>query len=72
MSISFNNPPAQVSDPRNPNKPVPAPKDWVSWYQEHPYLDTSSPSRRASGASRGGASPRWPPPCPRTTTVRTA
>ena len=52
VSISFNNPPARVSDPRNPNKLVPAPKDWVSWYQEHPYLDTSEPQPTSVGGRR--------------------
>jgi hypothetical protein len=53
VSISFNNPPAQVSDPRNPNKFVPAPKDWVSWFQEHPYLDTSEPQPTSVGGVEG-------------------
>jgi hypothetical protein len=53
VSISFNNPPARVSDPRNPNKLVPAPKDWVSWFQEHPYLDTSEPQPTSVGGVEG-------------------
>jgi hypothetical protein len=53
VSISFNNPPARVSDPRNPNKLVPAPKDLVSWYQEHPYLDTSEPQLTSVGGVEG-------------------
>ena len=53
VSISFNNPPARVSDPRNPNKLVPAPKDWVSWHQQHPYLDTSEPQPTSVGGVEG-------------------
>ena len=53
VSISFNNPPARVSDSRNPNKLVPAPKDWVSWFQEHPYLDTSEPQPTSVGGVEG-------------------
>ena len=51
--ISFNNPPSRVSDPRNPNKLVPAPKNWVSWYQEHPYLETSEPQPTSVGGVQG-------------------
>jgi hypothetical protein len=51
--ISFNNPPSRVSDPRNPNKLVPAPKEWVSWYQEHPYLETSEPQPTSVGDVQG-------------------
>lgn len=43
IAISFNNPPSKVSDPRNPDKLVPAPEEWISWFQEHPYLKTSKP-----------------------------
>jgi hypothetical protein len=53
VSISFNNPPARVSDPRNPNKLVLAPKDWVSWFQERPYLDTSDPKPTSVGGVEG-------------------
>jgi hypothetical protein len=53
VSISFNNPPVRVSDPRNPNKLVLAPKDWVSWFQEHPYLDTSDPKPTSVGGVEG-------------------
>jgi hypothetical protein len=53
VAISFNNPPRSVSDPRNPNKLVPAPKDWVSWFQEHPYLETSSPQPMSVGGVEG-------------------
>jgi hypothetical protein len=53
VAISFNNPPARVSDPRNPNKLVAAPKDWVSWYQEHPYLETSEPQPTSVGDVEG-------------------
>ena len=51
--ISFNNPPSKVSDPRNPDRLVPAPGDWVSWFQEHPYLKTSSPQRASVGGVEG-------------------
>jgi hypothetical protein len=50
VAVSFNNPPSRVSDPRNPDKLVPAPEEWVSWFREHPYLMTSS----AKPASVGG------------------
>ena len=53
VAISFNNPPSRVSDPRNPNKLVAAPKDWVSWYQEHPYLQTSEPQPTSVGGVEG-------------------
>ena len=52
-SISFNNPPRSVSDPRNPNKLVPAPKDWVSWFEEHPYLKTSGLQPASVGGVEG-------------------
>jgi hypothetical protein len=51
--ISFLNPPSRVSDPTNPNKLVPAPKDWVSWFQEHPYLKTSEPQPTSVGNVQG-------------------
>jgi hypothetical protein len=51
--IYFNNPPSRVSDPRNPNKLVPAPKDWVSWFQEHPHLKTSEPQPTSVGGVEG-------------------
>ncbi len=53
MAISFNNPPPKVSDPRHPSKLVPAPKDWVSWFEEHPYLKTSSPQPMSVGGVEG-------------------
>jgi hypothetical protein len=53
VAISFNNPPPRVSDPSNPNKLVPAPKDWVFWYQEHPYLKTSEPQPTSVGGVEG-------------------
>jgi hypothetical protein len=53
VAISFNNPPPKVSDPRNPNKLVPAPEDWVSWFEEHPYLKTSSPRPMSVGGVEG-------------------
>ena len=43
LAISFHNPPDEVSDPRNPDKLVPAPEDWFSWFQEHPHLEASEP-----------------------------
>ncbi len=52
-TISFNNPPPKVSDPRNPNKLVPAPEDWVSWFQEHPSLETSEPMPASVGGVEG-------------------
>ncbi len=53
LAISFNNPPPKVSDPEHPDKLVPAPKDWVSWFEEHPYLETSSPQRTSVGGVEG-------------------
>jgi hypothetical protein len=53
VAVSFNNPPSKVSDPRNPNKRMPAPKDWVSWFQGHPYLETSSPQPATVGGVEG-------------------
>ena len=53
MAISFNNPPPRVSDPTNPNKLVPAPKDWVSWFQEHPHLKVSEPQPTSVGGVQG-------------------
>ena len=53
VAISFNNPPSKVSDPRHPNKLVPAPEDWVSWFEEHPYLKISSPQPTSVGGVEG-------------------
>jgi hypothetical protein len=53
VAISFNNPPSKLSDPRNPNKLMLAPKDWVSWFQEHPYLEISSPHPATVGEIEG-------------------
>jgi len=53
VAISFNNPPPRVSDPTNPDEIVPAPKDWVSWYQEHPRLETSEPQPTSVGGVQG-------------------
>ena len=53
VAISFNNPPPKVSDPRHPNKLVPAPEDWVSWFDEHPYLRTSKPQPASVGGIEG-------------------
>ena len=53
VAISFNNPPPKVSDPRHPNKLVPAPEDWLSWFEEHPYLKTSKPQPMSVGGVEG-------------------
>jgi hypothetical protein len=53
VTISFNNPPPKVSDPEHPDKLVPAPEDWVSWFEEHPYLKTSSPQPMRVGGIEG-------------------
>jgi hypothetical protein len=53
VAISFNNPPPEVSDPNHPNKLVPAPEEWVSWFEEHPYLKTSSPQPMGIGGVEG-------------------
>jgi hypothetical protein len=53
VAISFNNPPSKVSDPRNPNKLVPAPEHWVSWFRNHPYLQTSEPVPASVGGVEG-------------------
>jgi hypothetical protein len=52
VAISFNNP-SKVSDPRNPHKLMSVPKDWVSWFQEHPYLEISSPQPANVGGAEG-------------------
>ena len=41
ITISFNNP-QKIYDPKKPTEQVviPEPKDWVAWFQNHPYLDT--------------------------------
>jgi hypothetical protein len=64
VAISFNNPPPRVSDPSNPNKLVPAPKDWVSWFQEHPHLETSEPRPTSVGGVRGRRFDTKVPPLP--------
>ena len=71
VAISFNNPPPRVSDPSNPNKLVPAPKDWVSWFQEHPHLETSEPQPTSVGGVQGRLFDTAVS-CPRATTARTA
>ena len=53
VAVAFNNPPSEVSDPRRPAKLVPAPEDWVSWFREHPYLETSEPSAASIGGVEG-------------------
>ena len=32
---------------------MPAPKDWASWFQEHPYLKTSGPQAVSVGGVKG-------------------
>ena len=53
VALAFNNPPSEVSAPTNPNKLVPAPEDWASWFQEHPYLETSEPMPESVGGVEG-------------------
>jgi hypothetical protein len=53
VAISFNNPPPRVNDPNNPDKLVPAPKVWVSWFQAHPHLETSEPRPASVGGVQG-------------------
>jgi hypothetical protein len=53
VAISFNNPASKVSDPRNPNKLVAAPEHWVSWFRNHPYLQTSEPVPASVGGVEG-------------------
>ena len=53
VALAFNNPPTKVSAPTNPNKLVPAPEGWVSWFQEHPYLETSEPMLASVGGVEG-------------------
>ena len=52
VAISLNNP-SEVSAPRSPHDLMPVPKDWVSWFQEHPYLETSSPQPATVGGVEG-------------------
>ena len=56
-SLSFANP-LYVYDPSNPSEPkeVPAPenaKEWLSWFQSHPNLDTSKPDPVSVGGASG-------------------
>jgi hypothetical protein len=53
VALACNNAPTKVSAPTNPNKLVPAPEDWVSWFQEHPYLETSEPMPASVGGGEG-------------------
>ena len=53
VAMSFNNPPPEVNDPRHANKIVSAPKDWGYWFEEHPYLKTSSPQPTSVGGVEG-------------------
>ncbi len=41
-----------VFNPSDADK-VPAPKDMVSWYQQHPYLDTEEPEPVSIGGVKG-------------------
>jgi hypothetical protein len=56
-SLSFANP-LYVYDPSNPSEPkeVPAPenaKEWLSWFQSHPNLETSKPVPVSVGGASG-------------------
>jgi hypothetical protein len=56
--LRFTNPPYYVFDPSNLSeaKEVPAPenaKEWVSWFQRHPNLDTSKPVPVSVGGASG-------------------
>jgi hypothetical protein len=53
VAVAFNNPPPEVSDPTTPDRLVPAPEGWVSWFREHPYLETSEPSAASIGGVEG-------------------
>jgi hypothetical protein len=53
VAVAFNNPPSHVNDPTNPDKLLPAPEDWVSWFQEHPHLETSEPLAASVGGVEG-------------------
>jgi hypothetical protein len=53
VAVAFNSPPSEVSDPTNPDKLVPAPEDWVSWFREHPHLEASEPSAASIGGVDG-------------------
>jgi len=52
-AISFNVAPSSVNDPKTPNKLIPAPMDWVTWFQKHPYLQTSPPRPTSVGGVDG-------------------
>jgi hypothetical protein len=53
LAVSFNNPPAKVSHPTHPERLTPAPKDWLSWFQRHPYLKVSGTEPTKLGGLRG-------------------
>jgi len=56
--LSFSNPLYYVFDPSNPRveKQVPEPesaREWVSWFQRHPHLETSKPDPVNMGGASG-------------------
>jgi hypothetical protein len=56
--LFFTNPLYYVFDPSNPSEPkdIPAPenaKEWVSWFQRHPDLETSKPVPVSVGGASG-------------------
>jgi hypothetical protein len=56
QTLSFLNPPEEVSDPEHPEKLVPAPEtpdDWVAWFQEHRYLEADEPKLACFGEAPG-------------------
>jgi hypothetical protein len=54
IGIAFNNP-QQVYDPKRPTEQVrmPEPKNWVAWFQNHPYLKTGKPTPVTIGGVSG-------------------
>jgi hypothetical protein len=54
--LLFTNPLYYVYDPSNPSEEVPEPenaKEWVSWFQRHPDLETSKPVPVSVGGASG-------------------
>jgi hypothetical protein len=54
--LHFTNPLYYVFDPSNPSEEVPEPenaKEWVSWFQRHPNLETSKPVPVSVGGASG-------------------
>jgi hypothetical protein len=70
--ISFNNPPPGSATLTILTSLCPHPKIRSPGSKGIPTSKSPSPGRRASGACGGGASTPRSPPCPRTTTARTA